>query len=153
MIIAHDGYVTKPYQPAFLVRTGTGGNATNVPINGTTIVNFGTEVFDRGADFSTNTFTAPVTGLYQINFSGVFSQMDTASTYVELIIQCSNRNFNWTIDPDVFDQDAVYFPVNISCLADMDASDVAKIGISFPNDGAAQMDLVNYAYFSGYLVA
>ena len=147
------GNVTKPYQPAFLVRTGTGGNATNVPINGTTIVDFGTEVFDRGADFSTNTFTAPVTGLYQINFSGVFSQMDTASTYVELIIQCSNRNFNWTIDPDVFDQDAVYFPVNISCLADMDASDVAKIGISLPNDGTAQMDLVNYAYFSGYLVA
>ena len=151
--IDSNGHVTKPLQPAFLVRTGSGGSATNIPINGTTIVNFGTEVFDRGADFSTNTFTAPVTGLYQINFSGVFSQMDTASTYVELIIQCSNRNFNWTIDPDVFDQDAVYFPVNISCLADMDASDVAKIGITLPNDGTAQMDLVNYAYFSGYLVA
>jgi len=153
MTIDSNGAVTKPNQPAFLVRTGTGGSATNVPINATTIVDFGTEIFDRGADFSTNTFTAPVTGVYQINFSGVLSQMDTASTYIEIIIQCSNRNFLWTIDPDVFDQDAVYFPVNISCLADMDASDVAKIGIILPNDGTAQMDIVNYGYFSGYLVA
>jgi hypothetical protein len=153
MRIAREGHVTIPLQPAFLVRTGVGGSATNVPINATTIVDFDTEIFDRGADFSTNTFTAPVTGVYQINFSGVLSAMDTASTYVEVQIQCSNRSFNWTIDPDVFDQDAVYFPVNISCLADMDASDVAKIAIILPNGGTAQIDLTNNTYFSGYLVA
>ena len=148
-----NGAITKPLQPAFLVRTGTGGNMTNIPINATTVTDFGTEIFDRGADFSTNTFTAPVTGVYQLNAQLVIGNIDTAYDYVEWQIQTSNRNYNHTIDPDIFDQDAQYYSIAISTLADMDANDVAKVIVGLNNSGAAQMDLINYSYFSGYLVA
>jgi len=153
MVIDSTGAVTKPLQPAFLVRTGTGGNMTNIPTNATTVTNFGTEIFDRGADFSTNTFTAPVTGVYQLNAQLVIGNIDTAYDYVEWQIQTSNRNYNHTINPDIFDQDAQYYSIAISTLADMDANDVAKVIVSLNNSGSAQMDLINYSYFSGYLVA
>jgi len=54
------GAVTKPYQPAFLVE---GSGQTNISVNATTVITFGTPIFDQNSDFdtSTETFTAPTT--------------------------------------------------------------------------------------------
>ena len=56
-----------PNQPAFLVKATAVTNFAKDTMN--TVV-FGTETFDQGADFSSNTFTAPVTGRYQLNAIG-----------------------------------------------------------------------------------
>jgi hypothetical protein len=148
------GQITMPLQPAFLARCGSGDN-NNIPINAGTTISFTTEVFDQNSDFnlSTNIFTAPVTGKYQLSATMTMGNGDTATDYIQIEIQASNRSFYWIIDPDNWDQDGVYFSAPITGLMDMDANDTAKIVVYMSNSGSAQMDTLNYCYFSGYLVA
>ena len=148
------GALTLPYQPAFLVRCGSGDN-NNIPINAGTTISFTTEVFDQNLDFdlSNNLFTAPVTGKYQLNMSMTMGGGDTSTDYIQIEIQASNRSFYWIIDPDIADQDLTYFSATTVGLMDMDANDTAKIVVYMNNSGSAQMDTLNYCYFSGHLVA
>ena len=148
------GAVTIPSQPAFLVRCGSGDN-NNIPINAGTTISFTTEVFDQNLDFdlSNNLFTAPVTGKYQLNMSMTMGGGDTSTDYIQIEIQASNRSFYWIIDPDIADQDLTYFSATTVGLMDMDANDTAKIVVYMNNSGSAQMDTLNYCYFSGHLVA
>ena len=53
------------------------------------------------------------------------------------------------MDPD-FGQDAAYWSLSLSALADMDASDTAYVVI-FQSAGTAQTDIHGDTYFSGYL--
>ena len=65
LTIDSSGRTTFPNQPSFQFRASTG--QTNKSANVTHTVLFGTEVFDIGNNFASNTFTAPVTGKYQFN--------------------------------------------------------------------------------------
>ena len=62
MKIDSTGAMTKPLQPAFLARPAS--DQDGIAINADIVVAFGTEIFDQNADFSSNTFTAPVDGRY-----------------------------------------------------------------------------------------
>ena len=84
-----DGQFTMPAQPAFLVIPATAQN--NVATSAVTVV-FGTEIFDVGGNFASNTFTAPVTGKYQFNISLQVNNVDTAASYVQIILKTSNRD-------------------------------------------------------------
>jgi hypothetical protein len=148
MIIAHDGYVTKPLQPAFLVTKSA--NQENFAVGSLVTVTFDTEVFDQNADFASNTFTAPVTGRYHLSFNIRTLQLDSASGYYYTQITTSNRNYINIIDPD-FGQDAGHWTFTYSVLADMDASDTAYVGIIMQN-GTAQTDVNANTFFSGHLV-
>ena len=146
MLITADGEVTMPAQPAFMA--GPSGTQSNMA-NDTTIL-LGTEVFDVGANFASNTFNAPVTGKYQLNASIRLQSVDSASNYIYLVIDTSNRDYYSVIDPD-FGQDAVYWNLSVSVIADMDASDTAKVTFR-PQAGAAQADVnSNESLFSGFL--
>ena len=144
-----DGQFTMPAQPAFLVIPATAQN--NTATSAVTVV-FGTEIFDVGGNFASNTFTAPVTGKYQFNISLQVNNVDTAASYVQIILKTSNRDYFNAIDPDGFDADPAYWTLTLSTLADMDASDTAFVQILQP-DGTAQMDVQVTSRFSGYLVA
>ena len=154
MVIAHDGYVTKPLQPAFSVHK----NATdqnNIATSETT-VNWTHERFDNNADFDlgNNRFVAPVTGKYFLQINLRLENIDTAAAYYEINISTSNLVYRFIFDPDYFDSDAVYYSVAFSVLADMDASDTATISIT-QSSGTAQTDIdgnANYTWFSGNLV-
>ena len=62
------GSINKPLQPAFYAALS--GNVTNTTGDGTTYtIAFDTEGFDQQGNFGSNTFTAPVAGKYQFNFS------------------------------------------------------------------------------------
>ena len=146
-----NGEVTKPQQPAFHVINGT--DLANITTNNTeNTVKFDTESFDVNADFNTTsfTFTAPVTGKYQFNVSLSVSQIDTAASQYLIRLVTSNRNYHLAIDPE-FSSD-VLFPFSISALADMDASDTAKVTIA-QNGGTAQTDVRADpgSHFSGFL--
>ena len=65
MRISSIGAVTKPLQPAFNVKVGS--TQANIALDGYVTVVIGTEIFDQNGDFASNTFTAPVTGKYQLN--------------------------------------------------------------------------------------
>lgn len=69
IIIDTDGHVSKPLQSAFLVylasddtiSISSGGTGANLVLGSNTAV---TEAFDVGGDFATDTYTAPVDGIY-----------------------------------------------------------------------------------------
>ena len=142
------GAVTKPNQPAFLARPTSAQN--NVTEGSSTTVVFGTEVFDQGSDFSSNTFTAPVTGRYQLSTIVYLGALDTDADYTEISIMTSNRNYHAIVDPGVFASDPVYWAFTVTCLADMDASDTAYVRYNQVG-GSTQTDLKVDSFFSGFL--
>ena len=146
--IGTGGAVTMPNQPAFLVQPAS--QQAN-PANNDTVA-FGTEIFDQGGDFASNTFTAPVTGRYQLSFY-IYSTspFDTASNHMGFQLVTHNRTYEHIIDPDVFDSAGSYYPWTFSILADMDASDTAYIRF-FEAGGTVTLDISTSSYFSGYLV-
>jgi len=150
MIFDANGHITKPLQPAFQARPAS--NQTNIAINGNREVVFGTEIFDNNGDFSSNTFTAPVTGKYLITYSLYLENLDTAANYYESLIKTSNRTYyGASIDPDFADADWNYHSLSSSCVVDMDANDTATIEIN-QSVGTAQTDIATPSFFSGALI-
>jgi hypothetical protein len=148
MRIDSDGVITAPSQPAFQVTKS--GHQYNMP-NGTTTISFDTEIFDQGSNFSSNFFTAPVTGKYQLSIMVYLDNLDSASNYYEATIATSNRSYYSIFDPD-YGQDNGYMFINASILADMDANDAAWVSFTVPN-GTAQTEINATTKFSGFLVA
>ena len=115
------------------------------------------ELFDQGGDYNTSTyqFTAPVTGKYQLNAFIRWNFLDRDASYYIVYIITSNRNYYTIIDPDAFDIDPEYYSMAFSVLADMDASDTAKVHLY--QAGGAQVTTYDGGAgsngFTGYLVA
>tara|TARA_R100000544_G_scaffold21742_1_gene10755 strand:+ start:1118 stop:2092 length:975 start_codon:yes stop_codon:yes gene_type:complete len=151
VVITADGEVTMPTQPCFAVTSA--GNQNNIAINSDVTVVLDTEIFDVGANFASNTFTAPVTGKYQLNASVRVQALDSAAAYYYVLIKTSNRNYAVIFDPD-FGQDAAFWSFANSALADMDANDTAFVLIQ-QSGGTAQTDIVyasTWTFFNGALI-
>tara|TARA_R100000406_G_scaffold33477_1_gene22013 strand:+ start:816 stop:1811 length:996 start_codon:yes stop_codon:yes gene_type:complete len=140
--------LTMPNQPAFLVRPTS--NQENIATTTNVTITFDNEVFDQGNNFASNTFTAPVTGKYQINVQCYTNEMPTNASYVEVTLVTSNRSYYATTDPESFDQDNTYLVMSVSTLADMDAGDTAFVRIR-QQGGNQQLDISSGSSFSGYL--
>jgi hypothetical protein len=147
--IDSSGRVTMPYQPAFQAHPSSA--QSNIATDTAVTIVFGTEVFDVGANFASNTFTAPVTGKYQLNLHMQLGAVDSAAAFYQIQLITSNKSYNLTIAP-LFSADVPYWGIANSVLADMDASDTAIIKI-YQNTGTAQTDIDTSTNFSGYLVA
>ena len=142
--------------PAFLVCKSA--DQLDIAVGSWVTVVWGTEIFDQGNNFASNTFTAPVTGRYQLNVVLLFGNIDSATTDFELWILTSNRSYNISISPNtLLTADTATFPLTMSMLVDMDAADTALVQV-FQTDGAQQTDIrlnaggATASYFSGYLV-
>jgi hypothetical protein len=151
--LAVTGNITAPTNPAFNV--GLSATQSNIAINGWVTVLFDTESFDQGANFNTGTytFTAPVTGKYQLNVNLRLDNIDTAANYYQIAIATSNKTYYFTVDVGVLASDPTYWEVPLSVLADMDASDTAYVKI-WQAGGTAQTDVnadLGETTFSGYL--
>ena len=144
--ISSDGEVTKPAQPAFAAE---GSGTTTNPASGAQIV-FDTEIYDVGSNFASNTFTAPVTGKYQLNVSVRYGNMDAASTYNLMQLTTSNRSYYHILAGAALGSDAGYVEFNISMIADMDANDTADVAYAYA--GGAQQTDMQTRYFTGALI-
>jgi hypothetical protein len=152
MSIDAAGHITKPLQSAFLVRPAS--EQSNIAVSTVVTIAFGTEIFDQNADFTSNVFTAPVTGKYQFNLQIRLNNLDSASDYYRIEFPTSNRTFHQLIDPD-FGQDTAFWTGTMSLLIDMDANDTCLVKIT-QGGGTQQTDIDannGYTTFSGYLVA
>ena len=146
------GAVNMPTQPAFQCRCTT-DNQNNLAIDTHHTVAFSAdERFDVAGNFASNTFTAPVTGKYMMAIVVYFLNLDSAANYVEVSLITSNQNYHAILETSSFASDAQYTTVPISVLVDMDFDDTAFVRV-YQSAGAAQMDIANSSYFSGYLVA
>ena len=148
MSISADGEVTKPLQPAFSARN----NATQSNIDNNTLILFGAETFDIGSNFaSDHTFTAPVTGKYQLNAMVRMDNLDSSGTWVAMTIQTSNRNYTMLNSASTLDTDSGYWTFTVTALADMDANDTANILFN-KSGGSATGDATDgAAHFNGFL--
>ena len=149
MVFDANGHITKPLQPAFLVQASA---STNFAASTTHTVTWGTEIFDQNGDFASNTFTAPVTGRYQMNVLVYFTGAVNDSNYLETYLVTSNRTYYSIIDPSAYDETVSYVNLNTNMLVDMDANDTVQIKY-YQGGGSVGADISNASHFSGYLVA
>jgi len=151
MRIDQTGAVTMPAQPAFSAYLS--GNQNNFALNSNVTVVFDSERFDQNSDFASNTFTAPVTGKYQINTAVRFNNLDSAAGFYQVLIVTSNRTYStFTIYPQGFSQDLTYYHGNTALLVDMDANDTCSVAV-YQNNGTQQTDISagTDTSFSGFL--
>tara|TARA_R100001510_G_C7483280_1_gene94325 strand:+ start:15 stop:512 length:498 start_codon:yes stop_codon:yes gene_type:complete len=149
--ISANNEITMSSQPAFLAKPSTAqNNLTNDP-SGVDLL-FATEIFDQNADFNTSnyTFTAPVTGKYNLFAHAYLYNLDSAASVIYITLQTSNRSIFGIIDPD-FGQDNVYWTLTASMIFDMDANDTAKV-TWLQSGGTAQTNLQPSSHFGGHLV-
>lgn len=145
------GEITQPLQPSFLALLSA--DATDVTGDGTVAtVSFDTEVFDQGGDFSSNTFTAPVTGKYYLSATVTVLGVLTTHTELDLQIVTSNRSYRTR-----FTNAVAYtrYYMQLDTLADMDANDTVTVTFTGSN-GTKVIDLDGGASpntnFSGSLI-
>ena len=152
MAIDANGHVTKPLQPAFYAVVNS--SQDNIALNGWHTIIFGTERFDTNADYNNanGTFTAPVTGKYQLNTSIRVTAADTAATAYLFRLNGSNRAPIANYDANQYATDTE-ITVQLSALLDMDANDTVTVEL-YQNGGTAQTDIQNgeYSFFNGILV-
>ena len=153
LMVDGNGHVTMPNQSAFSVTSGT--EQSNIALATETTVVYGTEIFDQNSDFSSNTFTAPVTGKYMLGVRMRVDNLDKDATYFYVIIVTSNRSYYNLTTFSSLGSDQVYHYFQVTQLADMDANDTAVVKFYQP-DGTQQADIHGAATaqgFWGYLVA
>ena len=150
MTINNSGIVTMPKQPAFLVNARQ--SAPNIAVNANTTAQFTEEVYDVNADYNTSTytFTAPVTGKYQLNCSLLWINWDASANYYYLKIVTSNRTYYELFNGGERSSDVTYAYGHIHVLADMDANDTAYVEL-YQNSGAQQTNYENQSVFGGFL--
>ena len=148
--ISDAGEMTNTSQPAFEVQPTS--SQDDIAAGSAVTIVFGTEIFDQGGDFASNTFTAPVTGKYQFNFMTYLANIDAAATDLEISIITSNRTFLFCIEPPKFLTADGYSSFAFSAFTDMDASDTCYMTIR-QYGGSNQMDILQTprTYFSGFL--
>lgn len=145
------GFNSSTTQPAFLATHTVAQN--NVTGNATVAtVNFTTEIFDQSSSYNgTNTFTAPITGRYQLS-AALFINDGGASTGFGLLqFTTSNRNY---VSQVVFPFAVGQWQMAASALADMDAADTCIVQGQATGVGADTADYpaaATQTYFGGFL--
>ena len=148
--ISANNEITMSSQPAFQARLAS--NQTNIATGSAVTILYATEQFDANADYdnSNYTFTAPVTGKYQLSVQVLITTLDSAAAYYQIQLHTSNAIYYHTIDPD-FGQDNAYHSFVVTALADMDASDTVSVKM-YQSGGSSQTTFGGSSHFSGYLV-
>ena len=158
MKIDNAGRVTMPYQPAFEATVGTAFSGDG-SVSGDETFIFSNARVNVGSHYNTSTgiFTAPVTGLYQINyFLNPSSSNVTARYFRAKLIKTSGGtdtviyNAHCTINNPAGDAD--YNIVSASGVVSLTANDTLKVVFGSSLATSNYTFYVNLASFSGYLI-
>lgn len=149
MRVASTGEINFPLQVAFLgVLASTALNKTGTGTAYTLGSDALTEVFDQNGDFNTNgTFTAPITGRYQLEGKGPLIGCTVNVGNVTSIVT-SNRTYVMNVGRAAAGSDL--YVIN-TILADMDAADTATVTVAGFGEAGNTEDISSGAFFSGYL--
>lgn len=158
VIVDATGNVTKPYQPAFsayntvtdVTQTGNGAAAT---------VDFDTEDFDVGSNFSGDTFTAPITGKYLLIASVRVVDIDSAMVEGNLRITTTNHTFYTNyVNPYAAGQSGAYTFMGAT-IENMNADDTATVQVVISGGVGNTADIYGavsntnrFTYFAGALL-
>jgi hypothetical protein len=140
-------YERSAFLATALAQVDVTGDAT------TYTVKFATEIQDYNSDFdSVSTFTAPVTGLYELNVGlNIGASIPSAGTLIRMQIITSNRTYTPFLAEaaDIIQGNSL--SISGSVLADMDANDTAYVTLIIAG-GTKIADILTESYFSGRLV-
>jgi sugar lactone lactonase YvrE len=136
------GRLTLPYQPAFIATKSSGQTLTQSVNN---VVSFDTEVIDIGSNYSSNKFTAPVSGTYQFQFTCMGSSPNAG--YLRMSLKKNGSGFYGTTYATI--TISAYESIVTSSLINLSANDYVEAEI-FPTMTSFALD--NTGTFSGYLV-
>lgn len=150
MRLSGAGEITQPLQPSFLAtqpnaQDNITGDNTHVTIN------FPTEIYDQGGDFSNSTFTAPVNGRYYLSVNVAIKGIAAAHTFKELQIVTSNRIYAYDFSNSIISD---FQNIHLCVIADMDAGDIAYGDLSVFGSTKV-IDIIAsgvYTQFSGSLI-
>lgn len=150
------GHWTQPLHACFAAENTV--NDTNQTGNGATVtVQFNSEFFDQGNNFSANTFTAPVTGKYLLETHVYVSSITTAMTVWQLDIVTTARTYRW----EYTNNQSLNKTFTGCVVANMSAGDTAVVKITGLNGAGNTAGIVGSAstgglamtVFSGELLA
>ncbi len=148
MKIDASGQVTKPNQPYFYVRAPGGQALTAGGYVGFTLNN---EQIDVGGNFASNTFTAPVTGVYSLTLNVRYDYLRDNASYYNTTIATSNRSHAQLFSPNGFDSITNYWAFTMNVIADMDAGDTASCNVGQIGGGSGTTINPSTAFY-GYLL-
>jgi hypothetical protein len=138
-------------QPAFLAEAAA---QTDVTGDGTALnVPFATEVYDQASNFSSPTFTAPVTGKYDFSAQIALAELGAAHTGCILRLATSNRSYEiFYGNPGAIRDASNELRVGNAFIGvDMDAADTAVVSLAI-SGSTKTVDIVTGASrFSGAL--
>ena len=149
IVIDSSGRVTLPLQPAFMA---TSGGPSNFSRNTEVTVTFGSERFDIGTNFASNTFTAPITGKYLLQANVSFTDVQTGTNELQTKIVTSNHTYSDTFTPDHLLDASGSVNSTLSVVADMDASDTAVVKVIHSGGSDTTTDVNSVTTFSGCLI-
>jgi hypothetical protein len=153
MKIDSAGHVTKPLQPAVLVTKSS--SQLNIAVGSSVTQVFDSEIFDVNGDFSSNTFTAPVTGKYLVNLQIRYQSIPTDVIYIQTYLATSNGTRYMGLfgsGSSWFNSAASYFRDGQSLVIDMDANDTFTV-ITVQSGGTQQIDIGQESYLSVALLS
>jgi len=159
MTIDSTGAVTQPSQPSFLAKTIGSPDSNATGDNSLYIIQYGTEVFDQGNNYSgsTYTFTASVTGKYLFTASCLLENIDSSHTGVSrLALNTTVATYNLDYHDHVYASapNGMLF-LGGSLIVPMTAGDTAYVVVQV-NGGTKTINVrgaePNYTNFSGSLI-
>jgi hypothetical protein len=156
-VVSSTGEVNKPLTPCFLAIASS--TIDNVTGDGTDyVIAWGQEPFDQGGDFSSTTFTAPVTGKYFLQYQVTYTGLTSAHVAGLTRLKTSNAEYRPSyLNYYVMSDGNTRAGVNGCVIADMDASDTAYIECTVTS-GTKVVDIYSngttdpYSWFSGSLL-
>ena len=144
---------TESLQPSFLVYNSV--TDANITVGSWVTIDFDTEVFDIGSNFSGDTFTARKTGKHFLSAVVRLQNLDIDATQYRLRINTSNREYRKMFNFEQFAGDILNWTIDITIVADMNKDDTAVVEI-YQLGGASQTDIYGAAaphtFFCGYLL-
>jgi len=154
MTIDSTGRILTPARPAFCVKRNGNQAITN---NSADKIQWNEERFDIGGNFDHTTnyyFTAPITGIYQLQYNLRLENLDTAGSYVQIKIK---KNSGTTLDAytidlnEEFTSEVDYTMATHANIYQLTASDTVYIEYH-QSGGAVQTQVQSESIFSGFLI-
>ena len=147
------GNRTMPTNCAFYCESSEVANVTGDGTAYTMI--FATELYDKGSDFSTSTFTAPVAGIYTLgcvlNISGILSSHTDGRLHFPISTGGGSKTFSVLIDDLGTDDMGGFMRATYTIMAEMAASDTATLVLTVSN-GTKVVDVDGGNSFYGMLM-
>ena len=152
ILVDANGHVTMPKQPASIAYSNVNNTVTFSSADTYEIVTFNTETIDKNADYSPNTFTAPVDGTYYVNANVMRSASSSGSitydlaVYVNSALTLYSRHHGDNSGSNTVTQ-------NVTGLVDLDASDTVQVYARVSDTKGTRYQSQVTTYFHVFLLA